>query len=238
MKHVVLFSGGMDSATALTMAQQSPLSEEVVALSIHYGSRHNDAEFEASRKVCSYLGINRVEVALPPDLFHGAGSALMGDSDVPNEEYHDPEKESPSATVVPFRNANLISVATAFAESRGFDRVWVAVHASDATGFAYPDCTPQFMGPMAAAVYIGTHRKVSLMVPFQWMTKAEIVAKAAKIGAPLQYTWSCYRGRVLHCAACPTCLERIKAFQQAGYIDPVSYDAHIQWPKGLKEWPA
>jgi 7-cyano-7-deazaguanine synthase len=235
MRSIVLLSGGMDSTTALGLAIEQ--SSFATALSVQYGSRHAKSELDAAEEVAQFYDIPHHLLKLPSELFSGGGSALMGEVDVPNEEYHDPETESPSVTVVPFRNANLISAATAFAESHNYDRVWVAVHASDAQGFAYPDCTPQFMGPMAAAVYIGTHRKVSLMVPFQWMTKAEIVTKAYEIGAPLHLTWSCYRGKIVQCGECPTCLERIKAFQEAGFIDPVDYMVEVNWPSNAKRFP-
>lgn len=221
MKSVVLLSGGMDSATALGKA--ITVSDKVIALSMQYGSRHSEAEGKAAEQLASYYNVPRVVVELNKDLFSGGGSALMNEVEVPAEEYHDPEKESPSATVVPFRNANLISAAVAYAESHGFNAVWVAVHASDAQGFAYPDCTPEFMGPMASAVYVGTHRKVRLVVPFQWMTKAEIVEQAYKLQVPLHLTWSCYRGGEVHCGNCPTCIERLAAFNMADFVDPVMY---------------
>jgi len=136
MKSIVLLSGGMDSTTVLAQAVVD--SQEVLALSLGYGSRHQKAEQEAARKVIGYYGVNLVTLELNYSIFRGGSSALLGEVDVPNEEYHDPEKESPSATVVPFRNANLISTAVAIAEARGYGQVWVAVHASDAQGFAYP----------------------------------------------------------------------------------------------------
>lgn len=223
MNSVVLLSGGMDSTTALAQAVEQ--SDKVVALSLLYGSKHQVMENSAAQQVARHYGILREIIAMEPEVFAvpGGSALLEGGKDVPDEEYHDPEKESPSATVVPFRNANLISQAVAFAEAHEFNAVWVAVHASDAQGFAYPDCTPEFMGPMAAAVYVGTHRKVQLKVPFQWMTKAAIVTLAYRLRAPLHLTWSCYRGGKLHCGNCPTCRERIKAFETAGFVDPVAY---------------
>lgn len=238
MKHLVLLSGGMDSATALTRALNRPDAEEVAAFIVNYGSQHSQAEIRAANEIAYVMGAEAFEFELPSSLFKGGTSALMGDSEIPSEEYHDPEKESPSATVVPFRNANLISAAVAFAEGHNFDRVWVAVHATDARGFAYPDCTPPFMGAMAAAVYVGTGRKVQLEVPFQWMTKAQIVKEAAKYKAPLHLTWSCYRGGTVHCGLCPTCKERLNAFRIAGYIDPVEYQgSDFEWPRDCKEFP-
>lgn len=237
MKAVVLVSGGMDSAAALGKACTTQGMDDVVALSIRYGSMHQDEEFRSAVDLAAFYAVNHVRMDLPADIFKGSGSALLGESIIPNEEYHDIEKETPSATVVPFRNAVFLAVATSFAEAHGFDQVWVANHASDAAGWAYPDCTPEFMGPMAAAIYVGTLRKVRLVTPFQFMSKAEIVALAADLEVPLQLTWSCYRGGEKPCGECPTCLERIKAFAVAGFRDPVEYLKPIAWDQELIDYP-
>jgi len=238
MKAVVLLSGGMDSAVALAQAIEDG-SSQTLALSIEYGSRHQVKEIAAARMIAAHyrkrVSLRHMVVQLP-NLFDGSGSSLMGESEIPAEEYHDPEKESPSSTVVPFRNAMLISAATAIAASNGFDRVYVAVHMSDASGFAYPDCTPEFMGPMSSAVYTGTHREVRLVVPFQWMAKYQIVKRGADFEVPFNLTWSCYRGGRIQCGQCPTCLERIKAFRDARFIDPVSYAVPVQWSLECKPY--
>ncbi len=239
MKAVVLHSGGLDSTTALAQAIRDG-SQMTMALAFTYGSRHRSAEMDAGRKVIEHYMLKgtpaliRYELALPEFIFQGSGSSLMGESEVPEEEYHDPEKESPSSTVVPYRNAVLISIAAAIAESRGFDRVYLGVHQTDAQGFAYPDCTPEFIGAQESAIYIGTHRKVRLVAPFQWMTKADVVTRAAMLGAPVQYTYSCYRGGEKHCGACPTCRERIQAFKTAGFVDPVPYENDPLWGLDLR----
>lgn len=236
MRSVVLLSGGMDSTTALAMARREG---PVIPLSIRYGSTHQVREGNAATRVAEWYGLSQeiVRIELPKEIFAGGTSALLGYDNIPNEEYHDIEKETPSVTVVPFRNALLISVATAIAESRGYDHVWAAVHGTDAAGWAYPDCTPEFTGAMANAIYVGTLHKVRLATPFSWATKSDIVKLAVQLEAPMHLTYSCYRGRQLHCGVCPTCLERIKAFSEAGYIDPVHYETEPIWADGLKEYP-
>lgn len=37
------------------------------------------------------------------------------------------------------------------------------------------------------------------------------------------YTWSCYRGSDKACGTCPTCVERMNAFREAGLKDPIPY---------------
>jgi 7-cyano-7-deazaguanine synthase len=218
---LVLLSGGLDSATALALALSQ--GSHVAALSIQYGSVHSDAEGKAAHAVAGFYDLPLEILTLPTSIFRGGNSALLGESNIPNEEYHDPEKETPSATVVPFRNANFIAAAVAQAEARGFEEVWMAVHATDHGGWAYPDCSPEFIGAMAAAVYIGTLRKVRLVAPFINMSKGDIVKVGTQLNVPYHLTWSCYRGGDLACGECPTCLERLKAFRDAGVEDPIKY---------------
>lgn len=223
MKTVVLFSGGMDSTVLLTHAVRNVGAENVLALSIMYGSLHNKRESVAAEEVCQYLGVSRQVINLPSEIFAGGSSALLGEVDMPKEEYHDPLKETPSATIVPFRNAVLISIATAVADARGYGIVTMAAHLNDAVGYAYPDCMPEFLNPMAQAVAHGTLRKVRLEHPYTHNTKSDLVTIGSYLRAPLVLSWSCYRGEADHCGQCPTCRERTKAFHDAGYMDPTKY---------------
>lgn len=241
-KVAVLLSGGMDSTTALAQALNDGASS-VVAVSFTYGSRHQRMELEAAQNVVAWYrglegqaaSIDHLVVPLP-DIFHGAGSSLMGEVEVPKEAYKDPTVEGPSNTEVPFRNANLIAAATTIAMTHKCSALYIAVHASDANHWAYPDCTPEFIGAMAAAIYVGSMHRVRLIAPFQNMTKSDVVTRAALLDAPLDLTWSCYQGGTLHCGVCPTCVERIEAFQAAGFADPVGYLRHITW-SGYEGWP-
>ena len=232
---VVLLSGGMDSTTALAQAINDD-NFNILALTAGYGSLHQKAETRAAKQVVAWYQRMLVDapcilehriVELDPTIFKGGSSSLLGEADMPKAEYQDIEHEGPSPTVVPFRNANLISVATSIADALGYDRVYVAVHANDHNRWAYPDCSPEFIGAMANAVYVGTMGKVRLITPFIWMTKGDIVTRAAVLGAPLQLTWSCYVGGGKPCGTCPTCQERVAAFNDAGFIDPVDYAVPI-----------
>ncbi len=236
MKAVVLFSGGLDSTTAMYQAVADG-ANEIRAVSFNYGSKHAYREIQAARVVMD--GVQSImtahhHVILLPNIFKGGKSAVMGDVEMPMEEYKDYESgEGESITVVPFRNANLISGAVTIAEVHGFDKVYAGMHATDYGSWAYPDCTPEFLGAMANASYVGTLGRVRLVFPFIWMTKAEVVTRAALLGVPTRLTYSCYEGGQRHCGRCPTCLERIKAFVEAGYQDPVTYESGVPEMEGL-----
>ena len=240
MKAVVLLSGGMDSCCAMAQARADG-AEELIALSVKYGSLHQEAETRAAIQVSGWF--NAEHHLLNLDIFKGGSSSLMGEQAMPQMSYQEiDEAVGPSPTVVPFRNANFISVATTYAIIHGADYVYVGIHGEDAHHSAYPDCDPLFLGAMANAVWIGTYEKVRLQYPFCWMSKADVCKRAHELGAPLHLTWSCYNPQLvsigskrihdneyLQCGVCPTCIERIHAFQVNHWIDPVPYALQPDW---------
>lgn len=250
MKAVVLLSGGMDSATAMAQARADGCGE-LVGVSIRYGSTHQDAETQAAINVAKWFcALHRIIDT--PNLYAGAGSALMGEGEMPHMTYAEIDKQrGPSPTVVPFRNANFISIATTIAIVEGAQYVYMGAHGEDAHNFAYPDCTPEFLGAMANAIYVGTYHEVRLQFPLIWMSKADVCSRALELNAPLHLTWSCYdpidygsamprEQRWVQCGRCPTCVERIEAFRKNGIIDPVPYSHIIDWkdclPYDARDW--
>lgn len=224
-KSIVLLSGGLDSSTCAALACREFGPENVIALTLFYGQKHAK-EIEAAKAVVDFLHIGEHRIEKLPDIFRGGGSTLV-DPDLPNPEttYEELNKShGVSPTYVPFRNANFLSAATAIAMVAGADTVFYGPHSEDARNWAYPDCTPEFNGAMANAIYIGTYMKVRLVTPLQWMTKAEVVALGRKIGVPFELTWSCYNGREKACGVCPTCVGRLEAFRANGMEDPIAYE--------------
>lgn len=228
---LVLLSGGLDSTTALSEAirlhgvhpgDALQDNSKVSAISVNYGQRHLK-EIESAKKVCDYYGVNHEIISL------GAQPRSMltdASVEVPNISYAEITGVSP--TYVPFRNGQMLSAIAAWAHhaSKKFSEnfvIYFGAHAEDAANWAYPDCTPEFIGAMANAIFIGTYQAVRLVAPFQHMTKAQIVEMAAKNHAPLHLSWSCYKGEELHCGVCPTCRSRKDAFALADCIDPTQY---------------
>ena len=216
MKVVVLCSGGMDSVTALHWARAE--HEVVAALSFDYGAKHNPREIPFAAEHAKALGVRHEVIALGfvNQLFNSA--LLQSGGAVPDGHY---EAENMKQTVVPFRNAILLSVACGFAESAGADALVIAAHGGDHA--IYPDCREEFMRAMAEAMRLGTYAGVRLLRPFIEFDKARIAAEAARLGADLGRTWSCYKGGAVHCGTCGTCVERREAFAGSGLADPTVY---------------
>jgi 7-cyano-7-deazaguanine synthase len=224
----VLLSGGVDSTTCLAVARVENSYERIVAFSIDYGQRHSK-EIEAARLVAGHYLASHETIKLGEQ-----PRSMLTDpkQDVPNVSYDElPFGVSP--TYVPFRNGQLLSAVTAWASAAvsasnedGID-IYFGAHAGDQARDAYPDCTPEFVGAMAAAIYIGTYHKVRLKTPLIHLTKAQVVKLGTSLGAPYDLTWSCYKGGTYHCGICPTCRARKEAFQISNILDPTVYDDEL-----------
>ncbi|HVS53063.1 MAG TPA: 7-cyano-7-deazaguanine synthase QueC [Opitutaceae bacterium] len=218
MKVVVLCSGGMDSVTALYWARRE--HDVAAALSFDYGSKHNHREIPFATEHARKLGLRAETIALDFVNRLFASDLLRSGGEVPEGHY---AAENMRQTVVPFRNAILLSIACGFAESIGAAGLVIAAHAGDHT--IYPDCREDFMRAMADAMRLGTYAGVQLLRPFIALDKAQIAARGAELGVDFARTWSCYKGGAIHCGKCGTCVERREAFIAAGLLDPTRYEA-------------
>ncbi len=227
MKGIAIVSGGLDSVT-MAYALKG-IGHDLYILSFDYGQKHKK-ELDFAEYCAEDLKVPFYKIELPiRDLLYG--SALT-DYSIPIPEGHY-EAESMKDTVVPNRNAIFLSLAYALAVSTQSDFVATAVHSGD--HHIYPDCRPEFLKAFDLMEKYATegHSKVDLhlLTPFSKKTKAEIVTTGAVHNVPFQNTWSCYKGELLHCGKCGTCVERIEAFELSEVEDPTVYQG-ISIPHG------
>lgn len=224
MKVLVLSSGGVDSSTCLGMAVNQYGRENVVALSIYYGQKH-DKEIKAADAVADYYNVEHIKLDLSK-MFEYSDCSLLSHSDkeIPKESYADQIKKTdgtPVSTYVPFRNGLFIASAASIALSKGCSKILYGAHADDSAGNAYPDCSKAFNDAMNTAVYEGSGKQLSIEAPFVGMNKAGVVKLGLEIGVPYELTWSCYEGHDKPCGECGTCIDRIAAFEMNGTKDPL-----------------
>lgn len=217
---VTTLSGGLDSVTLAYALTQD--GADLVALSFDYGQRHAK-EIDFAARCADRLGADHHVVDLRSVGTLLAGSALTDRSvDVPEGHYTD---VSMAATVVPNRNAIMLSVAVGVAVARGADAVATAVHAGDHA--VYPDCRPAFIDAAEREAQIANEGFIKdsfrILAPYVDVTKGEIVRRGAALDVPFAQTWSCYLGGARHCGRCGTCVERREAFQVTGVADPTEY---------------
>lgn len=224
MRAMVLCSGGVDSTTALGMAVKKYGKENVVALSISYGQKH-DKEIQAAIDVANYYGVEQLFLDLAK-IFEYSNCSLLkqSDEDIPEESYSKQiDKtggEKPVSTYVPFRNGLFLSSAASMALSKDCSVIYYGAHADDAAGFAYPDCSEVFNKAMNEAIYEGSGHQLRIEAPFVNMNKAEVVKLGLELEVPYHLTWSCYEGGDKPCRKCGTCIDRAAAFAANGVADP------------------
>ncbi len=228
MKALVLFSGGLDSTVTLARAVNELGKENVIALSISYGQKHNK-EIEASNKVCDYYGVEHLYLDLAK-IFEYSDCSLLkkNDKEIPKGDYQIQLDKANAvhdnlSTYVPFRNGLFLSSAASIALSNGCDVIYYGAHSDDAQN-AYPDCSKEFTEAINEAIYLGSGKKVKVVGPFVGLHKSDIVKVGMDLKVPFELTWSCYEGGDKACGVCGTCIDRKKAFLANGIKDPIEYE--------------
>ena len=247
---VVILSGGMDSGTCLGEAVAA--CDLVAAMHADYGQRTEARERRAFEALCDWAGIE-ADRRLVVTLSHLAqiGGSSLTDASMAVHTGGVDERVIP-ASYVPFRNAQLISAATAWAEKlldqlngtisgtsagpatddaeldapppQGWSaRLYIGAVLEDSSG--YPDCRPGFYEAFQQAISWGTKPVTSIQIatPVIDLLKHEIVARAAELGVPLEHTWSCYQASEAACGVCDSCRLRLAGFAAVGHADPIAY---------------
>ncbi|WP_435363676.1 7-cyano-7-deazaguanine synthase QueC [Haloarchaeobius sp. DYHT-AS-18] len=216
---VVLASGGMDSATAAYEAKSR--GYELYLLHTSYGQNTEAREYECARQLA-----DEVDAAdfLHIETSHLAkiGASSLTDDDIEVADA-DPDSDEIPSSYVPFRNANLLSMAVSYAEANDCEAVFIGAHSEDFAG--YPDCRPAFFEAFENVVDVGTKPEttISIEAPFVEWSKTDIAARGVELDVPYEHTWSCYRANEPACGTCDSCAFRLEAFQNVGERDPIEY---------------
>lgn len=216
---IVLVSGGMDSCVTAAIAKSE--NDDVAFLHISYGQRTEARERKAFNDIADYYGIeNRLDISI--EYLAKIGGSSLTDKRMEVTEADLESKEIPTS-YVPFRNANMLSIATSWAEVLGANSIYIGAVAEDSSG--YPDCRPEFYEAFEKAIEVGTKPEtvIKIKTPIIELSKAEIVQKGLELNAPLQLSWSCYRSEDLACGTCDSCALRLRGFERAGITDPIPY---------------
>lgn len=220
-KAVVCLSGGMDSCVCATLAARD---FETYAVHFSYGQRTEARELRSAEEIARLVGVRDL-LHLKIDLFRRIGGSALTDStigvpDAPAEEAAI-GNEVP-VTYVPFRNAHFLSAAVSWAEVLGAGTIFIGAVEQDSSG--YPDCRPAYYDAFNELIRQGTKEgDIRVVTPLIRMRKNEIVRLGVELGAPFHVSWSCYSGEDVACGRCESCVLRLRAFRQAGAVDPIPY---------------
>jgi 7-cyano-7-deazaguanine synthase len=213
----------MDSCLTAAIARED--SDNVSFLHVSYGQRTEARERKAFNDIADFYGVEkRLDVSME-HLAKIGGSSLTDNRIAVTGA--DLESKTIPTSYVPFRNANMLSVAASWAEVIGAYAIYIGAVEEDSSG--YPDCRPQFYRAFQKAIDTGTKpgTAIELRTPIIALSKAEIVLKAVELNAPLHLTWSCYQSEDEACGMCDSCALRLRGFKRAGVRDPIPYRSDI-----------
>jgi 7-cyano-7-deazaguanine synthase len=221
---VVLVSGGMDSCVTAAIANQECA---LAFLHINYGQRTEQRELQSFHALADHY---RVRQRLISNLTHlsAIGGSSLTDKTMevtpanPNELFHSTKQIVPTS-YVPFRNANILSVAVSWAEVIGAKKIFIGAVEEDSSG--YPDCRKDFYDAFNRMIELGTkpETRIEIITPVIGLQKSQIVHLGKELEAPFELTWSCYQREDVACGVCDSCALRLRAFQIAGVEDPIPY---------------
>jgi len=216
---IVLLSGGMDSTVCTAMAYSQ--SEEIAALHVNYGQRTQARELKAFHDVCDYYSITK---RLIVDISHLAaiGGSSLTDETIVIEQANLERTDIPTS-YVPFRNANILAIATSWAEVIQASKIYIGAVQDDSSG--YPDCRVEFFESFQKVINTGTkpNSHISILTPIITYNKSKIVQQGKVLNTPFHLTWSCYKNEDIACGNCDSCALRLRGFSQAGFSDDIPY---------------
>ena len=216
---IVLVSGGMDSC--VTAASARAENVDVAFLHVSYGQRTEARERRAFNDIADHYGARkRLDISI--EHLAKIGGSSLTDENIVVTDANLMSKDIPPS-YVPFRNANMLSIAVSWAEVIGANAIYIGAVAEDSSG--YPDCRPEFYEAFQRVIDTGTKpdTHIEIRTPIIQLSKADIVKMGIELDAPLHLSWSCYRSEDLACGTCDSCALRLRGFEQAGVRDPIAY---------------
>lgn len=217
-KALVVCSGGLDSVTAAAWAKHQGMN--VTLIHFMYGCRAQAHEMDCVQQVARALDVPLQY--FPMNIYDKEDSPLLSkDVTVAGGE----QGAEFAFEWVPARNLVMLSLATAYAEAKGYDYIILGNNLEEAG--AYPDNEPEFYSRfndlLPFAVRDG--KRLEVLQPVGNLMKHEIVKLAHEVGAPLHLTWSCYKHGDKHCGQCGPCYMRKTAFAINELPEVIEYEA-------------
>jgi len=216
MNSTLILSGGMDSVTLAYHLKAK--KHNIHAITFDYNQRHKK-EIESAKKIAQNLDIQHTILDISNIGSMLKGSSLTDDIATPHGHY---TADTMKLTVVPNRNAIMLSIAYGIAVSEKSDMVATAVHAGD--HFIYPDCREGFIKSLESNLQLGNDSIIGIYTPYVNYSKGDIAIEGNKLSVPYQDTWTCYEGGDKHCGKCGACIERKEAFEFANVKDVTEYE--------------
>jgi 7-cyano-7-deazaguanine synthase len=216
---VCLVSGGMDSCVTAAIAVAE--NQDTAFLHVSYGQRTERRERQAFNDLADHFEVSK-RLAASIEYLKNIGGSSLTDEGIKVAEANLKSSGIPTS-YVPFRNSHLLAIGTSWAEVIGASRIYIGAVAEDSSG--YPDCRPEFYEAFQKTIDAGTRpdTNIEIATPIIHLRKSEIIKRGLDLGAPLELTWSCYQSDDVACGRCDSCALRLRAFADAGVVDPIRY---------------
>jgi 7-cyano-7-deazaguanine synthase len=217
-KAIVLVSGGMDSLVTAAIAH---LEYDLSFLHLNYGQRTEKRELTAFSDIADHYKVNNRLIVDVKYLAQIGGSSITDNKIEVSKA--DLNYKGVPASYVPFRNANILSIAVSWAEVIGAKTIFIGAMEEDSSG--YPDCREVFFETFNKVIEYGTkpETEIKIETPIIHLKKHEIVELGTELNAPFALSWSCYVNEDIACGQCDSCALRLRGFQEAEIADPIGY---------------
>jgi 7-cyano-7-deazaguanine synthase len=214
-KAISVLSGGLDCTVATSVFDKD---YEIHAITFDYGQKAFRQELKASKNICEKMGWTHEVIDLPW-LSKISTSSLNTSEDIPevNEDdldNFDKSSETASNVWVPARNTVFTSIALSYAESIGAEAIIVGWN--DEEGTTFPDNSKEYLKEFNELISVGSPDKIRIEAPCIDLNKEEIVELGLNVGAPIELSYSCYKGEDEPCGVCESCMRRKRAFKKLG----------------------
>lgn len=222
-KAIAVLSGGLDCTVAASVYAKD---YDIHAITFNYGQKAFKQELKASKEICKKMGFKHYVIDLPW-LAEISTSSLNTDEDIPEVNLDDLDdlkksSETASSVWVPARNTVFTSIAASFAESIGAEIIIVGWDKEEANTF--PDNSKEYMEKFNELFEIGSPIDIKIEAPAIDLDKDEIVKLGHEVNAPMELSYSCYKGSDKHCGVCESCMRRKRGFKKAGIDDLTIYE--------------
>ena len=214
-KAISIFSGGLDCTVATCVYDND---YEIHAITFDYGQKAFKQELKASKNICEKMGWSH-EVIRLPWLSKISTSSLNTDDEIPEvteDDLDDLKKSSETAdnVWVPARNTVFTSIGLSYAESIGAEIIIVGWNGEE--GETFPDNSKEYLDEFNELISVSSPEKIRIEAPAINLNKEEIVNLGVEVGAPMELSYSCYKGEDEPCGVCESCMRRKRAFKKIG----------------------
>jgi 7-cyano-7-deazaguanine synthase len=196
---VLLASGGMDS-TVLAYSLEHE-QKNVVLLFLDYGQHCVNMEYETLKKVAPEKFKKNIKIIKIGDIYQDSNSRMINEANlwIDNVVAED--------LYLPYRNLLFLSIASAYAQSKGIKNIYSAfINSNHAKEI---DCSLEFFSKLETL--LENYGSVKINMPFREMTKTQVAELGMILHTPIANTYSCQVNSKNPCGACPNCVDRIEA---------------------------